>query len=326
MTWALTNTHRPSEKQDRPVSFFWCDAVVSLIAITTVVLLLAHLQGPRGQAQPVLTIATIWLVQVAALWSSDVYSRSRRSTSQTLLRVMKVSVFVVASILVVEALVGMVIRNRIPPHMVVLALATSALCMMAFRLGVAYRQREAGSNVDRVIVVGTGVLTEDIVRRLERTGCSDVLGLVDDDQSDTSVLGSVEELPDLCTSLNANRVVVAFPKVHVEQLLPIIRVLPNSVVVDVVPRYFELVGWGARLEDFSGLSLVALRQRCDPARRDRTKRAFDVVVAAVALVLVSPVLLVAAALVACTGGKPIFFRQERLGAGVPLSGSSSCGR
>jgi lipopolysaccharide/colanic/teichoic acid biosynthesis glycosyltransferase len=209
----------------------------------------------------------------------------------------------------------MVIRNRIPPHMVVLALATSALCMMAFRLGVAYRQREAGSNVDRVIVVGTGVLTEDIVRRLERTGCSDVLGLVDDDQSDTSVLGSVEELPDLCTSLNANRVVVAFPKVHVEQLLPIIRVLPNSVVVDVVPRYFELVGWGARLEDFSGLSLVALRQRCDPARRDRTKRAFDVVVAAVALVLVSPVLLVAAALVACTGGKPIFFRQERLGRG-----------
>ena len=91
--------------------------------------------------------------------------------------------------------------------------------------------------------------------------------------------------------------------------------LPGHVAVDLVPRYFELVGWGARITDFSGLSLVSLQQRCEPVRRDRIKRAFDVVVAGIALLLVSPLLLAAALGILCTSGRPILFRQERLGQG-----------
>jgi exopolysaccharide biosynthesis polyprenyl glycosylphosphotransferase len=313
VTWALTHTQRLSERQSRRVSFMWCDAIVSLVVITTVVLLLTQLQGLRGRAEPVLTIAIVWLVLTAALWLSDIYSRTRRSTGQILLRIVKVSIIVAAGILVVEALVGSMLRDRIPPLMVILGLTAAALSLVAYRVAIACRQRDERSNAERVIVVGTGALTEDIVRRLERSGGSDVLGLVDDDQSDLTVLGSIEQLPELCSSLDANRVLVAFPKLHAEELLPILRALPNSVSVDVVPRYFELVGWGARLEDFSGLSLVALRRRCDPARRDRIKRAFDVVIAAVALVVVSPVLIMSAIVIACTSGRPILFRQERLG-------------
>jgi lipopolysaccharide/colanic/teichoic acid biosynthesis glycosyltransferase len=199
--------------------------------------------------------------------------------------------------------------------MVVVALTACALSMMAFRIAVARWHRHDEANADRVLVVGTGTVAQDVVSRLDRTGRSVVVGLVDDDPSGDEVIGSVGQLPELCRSYRVSRVIVGFTRSHPEQLMPILRALPSPVAVDFVPRYFELMGWGTRIEDFSGLSLVSLRQRCDPSRRDRIKRAFDLVVAPIALLLLSPVLLAAALAVLCTSGRPILFRQQRLGRG-----------
>jgi exopolysaccharide biosynthesis polyprenyl glycosylphosphotransferase len=295
--------------------FAWYDAVVSLIVISTVVTLFGWIAYPRGSFQPLLAITVLWSAFAVALWSSDVYSRARRETRQTLLRIGKVSIIVTSTILVAEALIGSPIRDRVPPLSVLVALMASAASMMAYRAAVARRQRDAGAKADRVLVVGTGVVAKDIVSRLERSGGSAVLGFVDDETPSGSVIGSVEQLPELCRSLRVNRVIVAFTSTHPEQLLPILRALPSSVAVDFVPRYFELMGWGTKIEDFSGLSLVSLRQRCNPAKRDRIKRAFDVVIAPLGLVLVAPIVLVAALAVLCTSGRPIFFRQERMGRG-----------
>lgn len=52
-----------------------------------------------------------------------------------------------------------------------------------------------------------------------------------------------------------------------------------------------------------------------PVRYDSLKRAMDVVGAGFALVVLSPVLLIAAALVGLRLGRPILFRQDRLGLG-----------
>ena len=63
------------------------------------------------------------------------------------------------------------------------------------------------------------------------------------------------------------------------------------------------------------MSLVTLSQGCDPVHRDRIKRAFDVAASSFALLLASPFIAGAALLVLCTSGRPIFFRQDRLGRG-----------
>lgn len=58
-----------------------------------------------------------------------------------------------------------------------------------------------------------------------------------------------------------------------------------------------------------------MRRRCGAlTRRDRMiKRSIDVVLAAIALVLLSPVIILTAVAVRLTMGSPIFFRQERPG-------------
>ncbi len=317
MTWALTHTHRAAERPQKPKRrswLFWFDAFVSLAVISTTVLVAAHLHYPGASSQTALTILVLWLGLIVALWLSDVYSRSHRNTAQVVLRIWKVAIVVASAILVAEALSGSWLRDRIPPVTVVLALMTCAVVMTACRVAVAVRQRDQGTSPDRVIVVGSGTVAQDVVSRLERTGV-EVMGLVDDGPSDSGLIGSTRQLPELCRTLKVQRVIVAFTNSGVEQLLPSLRALPNNVAVDVVPRYFELVGWGARLEDFAGLSLVTLGQGCDPVRRDRIKRAFDIVVASVLLLFASPFLGVAALLVLITSGRPILFRQERLGRG-----------
>ena len=318
MTWAFTQTHRPTGRPKRPNRYtwlIWFDALVSLLLITVVVTLVTHLKLAGASSHASITIAVLWLAFIASLWLSGVYSRSHRNTAQTVLRIWKVTVVVAAAILIVEALVGPWLRDRVPPLSVLFALATCAVTMSACRVAVALRQRDQGTAGARVIVVGSGTVAKDVVSRLERIAGVEVMGLVDDGPCDPAVIGSVRQLPDLCQTLKVQRVIVAFTNTGVEQLLPSLRALPNSVAVDVVPRYFELVGWGARLEDFAGMSLVTLSQGCDPVHRDRIKRAFDVAAASVALVLVSPLIAGAALLVLCTSGRPIFFRQDRLGRG-----------
>ncbi len=81
----------------------------------------------------------------------------------------------------------------------------------------------------------------------------------------------------------------------------------------IVPRLFELHNVSTDMEDVWGMPLVRLRRAVRRSRGWKLKRAFDLAVATVALVLVSPIMLVAAILVRLEGGPGIIFRQERVG-------------
>ena len=315
MTWALSQTQRPAQERHRWTPFIWFDAVTSLVAVSFIVFLTTRLHWWMKPAQPLVTIAVVWSLLVLALWASRVYREPRRNVVQAAREIGKALLVVLVGILVVEALVGTWARDRMPPLLVVLALAACGAVMVSARVLGTYVQQDSGRR-DRVIVVGTGVLAQDVVSRLERSADAVVIGIVDDEPIEgAQVLGSLEALPNLCRLHNVNRIVVAFSRSHPERLLPVLRALPGNVAIDLVPRYFELTGWGARIEDLSGLSLIALSPRCVPARRDRIKRVFDIMVASVVLVVVSPVLIGSAIVVALSSGRPVLFRQERVGRG-----------
>lgn len=321
MTWGVSDAGGPAERTQRRFSIAWFDALFTLVVITIVMVVTAHLEYPNREVRALIGISILWGALMLGLWTSSVYGGTHRRTRRILLEITRVSLIVMAVVLAIDAVSGTWLRDRVPPVSVVLALALSALVMMALRGVIALRRRGSGADAERVIVVGTGVVAQDIVRRLERSGRASVLGLVDDgptavDSEGGSVMGSIEQLPELCRIHKVDRVIVAFTQsVLPEQLLPVLRVLPGYVAVDLVPRYFELVGWGARIKDFSGLSLVSLQQRCEPARRDRIKRAFDVSVSGFLILLISPVLIVSALAVLVTSGRPVLFRQQRLGRG-----------
>ncbi len=110
-----------------------------------------------------------------------------------------------------------------------------------------------------------------------------------------------------------DRVVVAFSRSHPARTTDILRSLIGTVAVDVVPRYFELTGWEASFQDLEGLAVISL-DGGSPGRLGRfVKRAFDIVGATLALVVVSPLLVASIVAIMATSPGPVLFRQDRLG-------------
>jgi exopolysaccharide biosynthesis polyprenyl glycosylphosphotransferase len=70
---------------------------------------------------------------------------------------------------------------------------------------------------------------------------------------------------------------------------------------------------GGHLEDFEGMSILSLVNGPDRIIGIALKRTIDIVVAAAALVVLSPFLLMAAVVIRIRDGSPVLFRQQRVG-------------
>ena len=190
-----------------------------------------------------------------------------------------------------------------------------ALVRRAARRTQAYRQR--------TIVLGGGKVGQLVARKLvlhSEYGL-DLVGFVDDDPlprptflDGVPVLGGLQDLPRIVQEQDVERVVIAYAKEMNEQMLALIRRMRDGgVQVDVVPRYFEVVGPKVDIHTIGGMSLMGL----PPVRLSRTsalmKRTIDVAVAGITLLVLSPLLLVIALLVKRDSPGPVLFRQTRLG-------------
>jgi Undecaprenyl-phosphate glucose phosphotransferase len=83
--------------------------------------------------------------------------------------------------------------------------------------------------------------------------------------------------------------------------------------VKVVPDLLQFIALRARLEDLDGLPIININDVPLQGFNTWVKRAIDVAVSAVALLLLSLPLAIIAALVRLTSEGPIFYRQERMG-------------
>ena len=103
-----------------------------------------------------------------------------------------------------------------------------------------------------------------------------------------TVLGSLEELPDIVRVLNIQRVIVAFSRDEPQLTLQIVRALRDKVHVDLVPRLFEISGSKLEIHTFEALPILALPTVSLNRSSMLLKRAIDVVAGALILTVVAP--------------------------------------
>jgi exopolysaccharide biosynthesis polyprenyl glycosylphosphotransferase len=175
----------------------------------------------------------------------------------------------------------------------------------------------------RALIVGSGTVAGQLVKRLrahDELGVEPV-GLVDDEVSelDTSglpTLGRIEDLGNVIPSQDIDRVIISFSRASHSDLLSCIRTCRDEgVAVDVVPRLFEFLDGAHPVETMRGLPLLSLdAPRLSGAARV-AKRTLDIVVSAIALVLLLPMLLMIALAIKLDSRGPVLFRQWRAGVG-----------
>ena len=179
--------------------------------------------------------------------------------------------------------------------------------------------------VQRALILGAGDVGQLVARKITQHPeyAIELVGFVDDDprvaRSDIEVnlLGGVQSLPKLVEQLDVDRVIIAFSGEPDARTLALVRLLPlDNVIVDVVPRLFELIGPRASLHSIEGLPLVCL----PPSHLSRgalmSKRALDIIGASAALVLMAPLFAYVAIRIRLDSKGPVLFRQTRLGYGM----------
>jgi exopolysaccharide biosynthesis polyprenyl glycosylphosphotransferase len=198
---------------------------------------------------------------------------------------------------------------------VVLVSSGRALARACCRRHVSYLQN--------TVIVGAGEVGQLIGKKLLKHpeyGIN-LLGFVDDtpkerreDLEHLTLLGAVDRLPALVRFFDVERVVIAFSRDSHERTLDLIRSLKSlDVQIDVVPRFFELVGPNFDMHTVEGVPLLGL----PPFRLSRSsrllKRTFDVALTLPGLVVLAPLFVLVAVLIKRDSPGPVFFRQLRMG-------------
>jgi Undecaprenyl-phosphate glucose phosphotransferase len=187
--------------------------------------------------------------------------------------------------------------------------------------------RSRGYNQTRSVIVGTGRVARKTARTLNRLSWLGIknLGFIEDHPNrwtgDLDILGTSADLPQLLQKYSIEHVFIALSMSRYHEARRIFDILSRSVVeVRLVTDVPTLAGLSLTTTSLDGLPLIGLRESPHFGLNILVKRMVDVVVSALALVLLAPWILLIALLIKLTSPGPVFYRQERCGLnGEPFS-------
>jgi exopolysaccharide biosynthesis polyprenyl glycosylphosphotransferase len=125
---------------------------------------------------------------------------------------------------------------------------------------------------------------------------------------------SLADARALVRRLEIQRVIIAPHTSGGAETLDLMRTFGAiGVRVSVIPAMLQVVGSAVEFDDVQGVAVLGVRAFRLPRSSRLVKRVFDLLGAAIALVLLSPLMLLIAGLVKVTSSGSVFFRQERVG-------------
>jgi exopolysaccharide biosynthesis polyprenyl glycosylphosphotransferase len=206
-------------------------------------------------------------------------------------------------------------------YTVIIGLVLITLARIVLRRILTLQQRR-GVGTDRVLVVGTGTGSELLLHRMTmfpEYGYT-VCGVLDDriepgtPFAGSKVVGRVAELPVHVRRQQIDQVFLALPGASHEEMLHLIKTCDDlRVDFRMLPDVFEIITTRVSADVVDGIPLVGVRRSQMEGFGLVIKRAFDLVVSLILIVVLSPLWLLLAIAIAVSSRGPILYRQERVG-------------
>jgi exopolysaccharide biosynthesis polyprenyl glycosylphosphotransferase len=285
--------------------------IADVVFTTLALAVLFAASGGHNRAFLLLPAAVPLLLLISKLAG---FSRSdelwfSRSTVDELPRLVQVAGVLTLALLTIEALDTPISIG--PLH--TLLMWAAALIALTFSRVVSRSVARQVLPAERCIVIAEGGDSVRISERLEASNSRfEIVAAVELTASDMLKITNTSTLHHLISRYRADRLIIA-PSTH-ECAGDLIRVAKASgASVSLLPGVFDLAGRGIDVADVNGIRLVNVR-RFEMSRLAWTlKRGFDIVAAAVIVLLASPLLICIALAIKLDSDGPVFFKQVRVG-------------
>jgi exopolysaccharide biosynthesis polyprenyl glycosylphosphotransferase len=300
---------------------------VAMLALASlIVAAIAPTPAPTGTVpeEPVLWSAGFSLAVVGLFALQRMYSPPWRLDALDCLRVV-VSQTALAAILLMAVRV-VVTNDTYVAAQTVRHWVPAAVLLGLGRVAVLWwesRARRYGEASRPTLVVGAGKVGRLAAARLlaePELGLRPVVFLDDAPLDGDDATAALPVLPletDLQTVVNEygiSHVIIAFSMTRHDTLLQLSRRAGElGLTVSMVPRLFELEGERVATTHLGGLPLIGIRRVNPRGWQIRAKYVLDRVLSGIMILFLSPVLAMSALAVRLSLGRPILFRQRRVG-------------
>ena len=189
-------------------------------------------------------------------------------------------------------------------------------------IGSEHRARRRGDAGQRSLIVGAGNVGRVVAKRLTEhpeiglrpVGFLDKEPLPGNDVTDLPVLGASWDLERIVGEKRIEHVIVTFSTAPEDVLLRLLKRCERlGIATSYVPRLFEKSTEHVTVVPLGGVPLIARQSRTPKSWPFAVKHGLDRAGAALALLLVAPILGALALGVLASVGRPIFYRAQRVG-------------
>jgi len=247
---------------------------------------------------PWVTLAGIVLFNVYGLYQS--YKRTRAEV---------IASTVWAVVLLLPIAMGMAFFFRgfaFPRTVFVVALLLQLIIFIPWRLWL-WQQEKKAFGARRLLLIGGHKeihITRDKIKD-NKIDLFEVAGKL-------AAPGTIEEVKEAINKYRPEVVLIGnnLPDKLKKEIL--LLLLAENIPVYVIPDYYDIVLSQAKLESIGDLPVFYLEGLFLPAGMQMVKRAMDILLALIALILTSPIMLLTALFIKLDSEGPVFYLQERV--------------
>jgi len=183
--------------------------------------------------------------------------------------------------------------------------------------------QKRGYNFRTVLIVGTGKRASHFIKRIHdhpEWGFR-ILGAIDDEPgrgvesvNSVKVIGTLADIPEILHTQATDEVVFVVPRSRLSYMENAIYACETEgVKASIAVDLFDVQIAKAYLTEIDDIPLVTFQTTIAKEWQLFIKRAIDIIISGLSIVLLSPFLLIAAILIKMTSSGPVLFKQLRLG-------------
>lgn len=183
--------------------------------------------------------------------------------------------------------------------------------------------RKKGYNIKYIVLVGYSRAAEEYIDRIHANPQWGyvVRGILDDHipagtlYKGIKVVGRIDNLYYVLPENKLDEIAITLSLEDYDRLEEIVGLCEKSGVhTKFIPDYNSVIPSKPYTEDLSGLPVINIRRvPLTNTLNWVVKRAVDIVGSLVALIIFSPIMLISAIVIKCSGSGPVIFKQERVG-------------